>query len=64
MIGTGDIDVFLGLDVGKDMGRPVTHLPGPTMRRIAGLYPSEAKTDASSSWAPSARRSPGRSPPR
>lgn len=106
MIGTGDIDAFLGLDVGKgehhataitpagkrafdkslpntepklrelfaklqakhgtvlvvvdqpasigalplavarDMGCPVAYLPGLTIRRIADLYPGEAKTDA------------------
>ncbi|MEU3349846.1 hypothetical protein ABZ723_33640 [Streptomyces sp. NPDC006700] len=28
------------------MGCPVAHLPGLTMRRIADLYPGEAKTDA------------------
>jgi hypothetical protein len=90
VINTGDIDVFLGLDVGKgehhatavsdcptpnpssatcsrncrpnpdqpasigalplavarDMGCQVAYLPGLTMRRIADLYPGEAKTDA------------------
>ncbi|WP_435834595.1 IS110 family transposase [Streptomyces anulatus] len=28
------------------MGCPVAYLPGLTMRRIADLYPDEAKTDA------------------
>lgn len=32
--------------VARDMGCPVACLPGPTMRRIADLYPGEAKTDA------------------
>ncbi|MCQ8774390.1 IS110 family transposase [Streptomyces telluris] len=30
----------------RDMGCPVAYLPGLTMRRIADLYPGEAKTDA------------------
>ncbi len=32
--------------VARDMGCPVAYLPGLTMRRIADLYPGEAKTDA------------------
>lgn len=36
----------LPLAVARDMGCPVAYLPGLTMRRIAGLYPGEAKTDA------------------
>lgn len=32
--------------VARDMGCPVASLPGLTMRRIADLYPGEAKTDA------------------
>jgi hypothetical protein len=36
----------LPLAVARDMGCPVAYLPGLTMRRIADLYPSEAKTDA------------------
>ncbi|MFI7237592.1 IS110 family transposase [Streptomyces cyaneofuscatus] len=36
----------LPLAVARDMGCPVAHLPGLTMRRIAGLCPGEAKTDA------------------
>lgn len=36
----------LPLEVARDRGCPVAHLPGLTMRRIAGLYPGEAKTDA------------------
>lgn len=34
------------LAVARDMGCPVAYLPGLTMRRIADLYPGEAKTDA------------------
>lgn len=34
------------LAVARDMGWPVAYLPGLTMRRIADLYPGEAKTDA------------------
>ncbi len=34
----------LPLAVARDMGCPVAHLPGLTMRRIADLYPGEAKT--------------------
>ncbi|MEU0308001.1 MULTISPECIES: IS110 family transposase [Streptomyces] len=36
----------LPLAVARDMGCPVTYLPGLTMLRIADLYPGEAKTDA------------------
>ncbi|MEU6980751.1 IS110 family transposase [Streptomyces sp. NPDC046371] len=36
----------LTLAVARDMGCPVAYLPGLTMRRIADLYPGEAKTDA------------------
>ncbi|MDX3503721.1 IS110 family transposase [Streptomyces sp. ATCC51928] len=36
----------LPLAVARDRGCPVAYLPGLTMRRIAGLYPGEAKTDA------------------
>ncbi len=36
----------LPLAVARDMGCPVTYLPDLTMRRIADLYPGEAKTDA------------------
>ncbi|MFF3891427.1 IS110 family transposase [Streptomyces sp. NPDC001914] len=36
----------LPLAVARDMGCPVAYLPGLTMRRIADLYPGEAKTDA------------------
>lgn len=34
------------LAVARDLGCPVAYLPGLTMRRIADLYPGEAKTDA------------------
>ncbi|BFP57567.1 hypothetical protein SCMC78_73740 [Streptomyces sp. CMC78] len=40
------LDRALPLAVARDMGCPVAHLPGLTMRRIADLYPGEAKTDA------------------
>lgn len=30
----------------RDLGCPVAYLPGLTMRRIADLYPGEAKTEA------------------
>lgn len=36
----------LPLAVARDMDCPVAYLPGLTMRRIADLYPGEAKTDA------------------
>lgn len=36
----------LPLAVARDMGCPIAYLPGLTMRRIADLYPGEAKTDA------------------
>ncbi|WP_435851270.1 IS110 family transposase [Streptomyces mirabilis] len=36
----------LPLAVARDVGCPVAYLPGLTMRRIADLYPGEAKTDA------------------
>lgn len=36
----------LPLAVARDMGCPVAYLPGLTTRRIADLYPGEAKTDA------------------
>lgn len=36
----------LPIAVARDMGCPVAYLPGLTMRRIADLYPGEAKTDA------------------
>ncbi|MGW5736285.1 MULTISPECIES: IS110 family RNA-guided transposase [Streptomyces] len=36
----------LPLAVARDMGCEVAYLPGLTMRRIADLYPGEAKTDA------------------
>lgn len=36
----------LPLAVARDMGCPVAYLPRLTMRRIADLYPGEAKTDA------------------
>jgi hypothetical protein len=36
----------LSLAVARDMGCPAAYLPGLTMRRIADLYPGEAKTDA------------------
>jgi transposase len=36
----------LPLAIARDMGCPVAYLPGLTMRRIADLYPGEAKTDA------------------
>jgi hypothetical protein len=36
----------LPVAVARDMGCPVAYLPGLTMRRIADLYPGEAKTDA------------------
>ncbi|MGY4967583.1 IS110 family transposase, partial [Streptomyces sp. 900105245] len=36
----------LPLAVARNMGCPVAYLPGLTMRRIADLYPGEAKTDA------------------
>ncbi|MET3986990.1 transposase [Streptomyces sp. PvR034] len=35
----------LPLAVARDMGCPVAYLPGLTMRRIADLYPGEAKPD-------------------
>lgn len=34
------------LAVARDAGCRVAYLPGPAMRRIADLYPGEAKTDA------------------
>ncbi len=37
----------LPLAVVRDMGWPVAYLLGLTMRRIADLYPGEAKSDAS-----------------
>jgi len=36
----------LPIAVARDMGCAVAYLPGLTMRRIADLYPGEAKTDA------------------
>lgn len=36
----------LALAVARGMGCSVAYLPGLTMRRIADLYPGEAKTDA------------------
>lgn len=36
----------LPLAIARDRGCPVAYLPGLTMRRIADLYPGEAKTDA------------------
>lgn len=36
----------LPLAVARNMGCPVAYLPGLTMRRIADLYPCEAKADA------------------
>lgn len=36
----------LPLAVARDAGCQVAYLPGLTMRRIADLYPGEAKTDA------------------
>lgn len=36
----------LPMAVARDMGCPVACIPGLTMRRIADLYPGEAKTDA------------------
>ncbi|MCX5136480.1 IS110 family transposase [Streptomyces sp. NBC_00340] len=36
----------LPLAVARAMGCPIAYLPGLTMRRIADLYPGEAKTDA------------------
>lgn len=36
----------LPLAVARDMGCPIVYLPGLTMRRIADLYPGEAKTNA------------------
>ncbi|MFE2864918.1 IS110 family transposase [Embleya sp. NPDC059259] len=36
----------LPLTVARDAGCEVAYLPGPAMRRIADLYPGEAKTDA------------------
>ncbi|CAI7979718.1 transposase [Frankia sp. Hr75.2] len=36
----------LPLAVARDIGCCVVYLPGLTMRRIAGIYPGEAKTDA------------------
>lgn len=36
----------LPLTVARDLGCHVAYLPGLTMRRIADLYPGEAKTDA------------------
>ncbi len=35
----------LAIAVAQDMGVEVAYLPGLTMRRIADLYPGEAKTD-------------------
>lgn len=40
----------LPLAVARDMGCPVAYLPGLTMRRIADLYPGEAKTDAKDAY--------------
>ncbi len=40
----------LPLAVARDMGCAVACLPGLTMRRIADLYPGEAKTDAKDSF--------------
>lgn len=50
----------LPLAVTRDMGCPVAYLPGLTMRRIADLYPGEAKTDARDAFiiADSARAMP------
>jgi hypothetical protein len=48
----------LPLAMARDMGCPVAYLPGLTMRRIADLYPGEAKTTRrtrSSSRTPPAR---------
>lgn len=36
----------LPLTVARDAGCKVAYLPGLSMRRIADLYPGEAKTDA------------------
>ncbi|MFD9130387.1 IS110 family transposase, partial [Kitasatospora sp. NPDC059571] len=36
----------LPLAVARDTGCRIAYLPGLTMRRIADLYPGEAKTDA------------------
>lgn len=36
----------LPLALARDMRCPIAYLPGLTMRRIADLYPGEAKTDA------------------
>lgn len=59
----------LPLAVARDMGGEVACLPGPTRRRIADLYPGEAKTDARDAFiiADAARAMPtpcGRSSPR
>ncbi len=48
------VQVFIGVDVGKNTHHAVVHsedvlvgyLPGLAMRRIADLYAGEAKTDA------------------
>ncbi|MGH8966392.1 MAG: IS110 family transposase, partial [Actinomycetes bacterium] len=36
----------LPLTVARDAGCKIAHLPGLAMRRLADLYPGEAKTDA------------------
>lgn len=41
----------LPLAVARGRGCPVAYLPGLTMRRIADLYPGEAKTDARDAFA-------------
>lgn len=64
----------LPLTVARNTGCKVAHLPGLAMRRIADLYPGEAKTDAKDAAviadaartmpSPRARwNSPTRSPP-
>lgn len=40
----------LPLTVARDAGCEVAYLPGLAMRRIADLYPGEAKTDAKGPW--------------
>jgi hypothetical protein len=47
----------LPLTVARDMGCPVAYVPGLTMRRIADLYPGEAKATHSGAfgWLPRVR---------
>ncbi len=53
----------LPLAVARDAGCRVAYLPGLTMRRIADLYPGEAKTDARDASPCAASSSPTRPSP-